>query len=81
MFSPIKNTRVYEKAIEQIKDMIVEGTFKKGDKLPSEREMAESLQISRTSIREALRELEIMGLIESRQGDGNFVKVVLRITY
>ncbi len=66
MFSPIKNTRVYEKAIEQIKDMIVEGTFKKGDKLPSEREMAESLQISRTSIREAL--------IESRQGDGNFVK-------
>ncbi|APH15864.1 bacterial regulatory s, gntR family protein [Clostridium sporogenes] len=74
MFSPIKNTRVYEKAIEQIKEMIVEGTFKKGDKLPSEREMAESLQISRTSIREALRELEIMGLIESRQGDGNFVK-------
>ncbi|EJO5347614.1 FadR family transcriptional regulator [Clostridium botulinum] len=74
MFSPIKNTRVYEKAIEQIKEMIVEGTFKKGDKLPSEREMAESLQISRTSIREAIKELEIMGLIESRQGNGNFIK-------
>lgn len=74
MFSPIKNTRVYEKVIEQIKEMIVKGTFKKGDKLPSEREMAESLQISRTSIREALRELEIMGLIESRQGEGNFIK-------
>ncbi len=45
MFSPIKNTRVYEKAIEQIKEMIVEGTFKKGDKLPSEREMAESYKL------------------------------------
>ncbi|NEU06229.1 MULTISPECIES: FadR/GntR family transcriptional regulator [Clostridium] len=74
MFSPIKNTRVYEKVIEQIKEMIITGTFKKGDKLPSEREMAESLQVSRTSIREALRELEIMGLIESRQGEGNFIK-------
>ncbi|OFI06061.1 HTH-type transcriptional regulator LutR [Clostridium acetireducens DSM 10703] len=74
MFSPIKNTKVYEKVIEQIKEMIAKGTFKKGDKLPSEREMAESLKVSRTSIREALRELEIMGIIESRQGEGNFIK-------
>lgn len=74
MFSPIKNTKVYELVIEQIKEMISNGTLKKGDKLPSERELVEELQVSRTSIREALRSLEIVGLIESRQGEGNFIK-------
>ncbi|MBU5484859.1 FadR family transcriptional regulator [Clostridium sp. MSJ-11] len=74
MFTPIKNTKVYEQVIEQIKDMINKGILKKGDKLPSERDLVEKLQVSRTSIREALRALEIIGLIESRQGEGNFVK-------
>jgi GntR family transcriptional repressor for pyruvate dehydrogenase complex len=73
LFSPIKNTKVYEQVIEQIKDMIVSGTLKKGDKLPSERELVEHLQVSRTSIREALRALQIMGLVECRQGEGNYI--------
>ena len=54
--------------------MIYKGILKKGDKLPSERHMVEKLQVSRTSVREALRCLEIIGLIESRQGEGNFIK-------
>ena len=74
MFKPIKNTSISKKVIEQIKGMLYEGTLKKGDKLPSERQMAEGLAISRSSVREALKELEIMGLIESRPGEGNFVK-------
>lgn len=74
MFSPVKNKKVYEEVIEQIKDMIYKGILKKGDKLPSERHMVEKLQVSRTSVREALRCLEIIGLIESRQGEGNFIK-------
>lgn len=74
MFSPIKNTKVYEQVIEQIKAMIEEGTLKKGDKLPSERSLVEQLQVSRTSIREALRALEVIGLIECRQGEGNYIK-------
>jgi GntR family transcriptional repressor for pyruvate dehydrogenase complex len=53
--------------------MVMNGTLKKGDKLPAERDLAETLNVSRTSIREALRVLEIMGTIESRQGEGNFV--------
>ncbi|MCT8977666.1 FadR family transcriptional regulator [Clostridium sp. CX1] len=73
MFSPIKNTKLYEQVIEQIKDMIAKGILKKGDKLPSERELVDHLQVSRTSIREALRALQIMGLIECRQGEGNFI--------
>ncbi|PRR80069.1 HTH-type transcriptional regulator LutR [Clostridium liquoris] len=74
MFNPVKNTKVYEQVIYQIKDMINKGVLKKGDKLPSERDMVESLQVSRTSIREALRSLEIIGLIESKQGEGNFIR-------
>lgn len=74
MFMPIKNIKVYEQVIDQIKDMISDGTLKKGDKLPSERDLAEQLGVSRTSIREALRSLEIIGIIESRQGEGNFIR-------
>lgn len=74
MFSPIKNTKVYEQVIDQIKEMIANGTLKRGDKLPSERELVEQLQVSRTSIREALRALQIIGLVECNQGEGNFIK-------
>lgn len=74
MFTPIKNTKVYEQVVDQIKSMIIDGTLKKGDKLPTERDLAEQLQISRASIREAIRALEVIGLVESKQGAGNFIK-------
>lgn len=74
MFTPVKNQKVYEVVIEQIKEMIKTGKLKKGDKLPPERELVEELKVSRASIREALRALEILGLVESRHGDGNFIK-------
>ncbi|PRR81604.1 HTH-type transcriptional regulator LutR [Clostridium luticellarii] len=75
IFTPIKSMKVYEQVIEQIENMIMDGTLKKGDKLPSERELVERLQVSRTSIREALRALQVMGLIESKQGEGNFIRL------
>jgi GntR family transcriptional repressor for pyruvate dehydrogenase complex len=74
MFKPIKTPKVYDQVIEQIKNKIKSGEIKKGDKLPSEREMAESLSVSRTSVREALRALEVVGLVESRQGAGNYIR-------
>lgn len=74
MFTPIKSYKVYEQVIDQIKEMIILGKLKKGDKLPSERELVEQLKVSRTSIREAFRVLEIIGLLECRQGEGNFIK-------
>lgn len=73
MFKKVKIERVYQKVIEQIGEMIKEGYLKKGDKLPPERELVEQLGVSRTSIREALRVLEILGIVESRQGEGNFI--------
>jgi GntR family transcriptional regulator, transcriptional repressor for pyruvate dehydrogenase complex len=74
MFTPVKSTKVYEQVIEQIKEMITSGQLKKGDRLPPERELVEHLQVSRTSIREAIRALQIIGLVECRQGGGNFIK-------
>ncbi|MBW6410477.1 FadR/GntR family transcriptional regulator [Clostridium weizhouense] len=74
MFTSIKTPRVYDQVIEQIKSKIKSGEIKKGDKLPSEREMAELLSVSRTSVREAIKALEVIGLIESRQGAGNYIR-------
>ncbi|MFZ5969557.1 MAG: FadR/GntR family transcriptional regulator [Bacillota bacterium] len=73
MFTPIQNKKVYQHVIEQIQEMVMDGTLKRGDRLPAERELAEELGVSRTSVREALRALEVIGIIESRQGEGNFI--------
>lgn len=73
---PITKTRLSEAAIEQIKGLIVDKNLEPGAKLPSERDLVAALGISRSSIREALRMLEIMGLVEVKPGKGVFVKVL-----
>lgn len=73
MLKAIKKTRIYEEVVSQIHELIREGKFKAGDQLPSERELAETFKVSRTSVREALRALEAKGLMVSRTGAGNFV--------
>src|SRR5215475_3148759 len=74
--APIKSTRIYEEIVRQVKAMIAEGRLKGGDRLPPERELAEKFVVSRTSVREALRALESLGLIEIRPGEGTFVRQV-----
>ncbi len=73
---PIKSTRIYEAIVRQVKAMIAEGRLKSGDRLPPERDLAEKFVVSRTSVREALRALESLGLIEIRPGEGTFVREV-----
>jgi len=73
MLKPIEKTKVYEAAVEQIRVQIEGGEWPTGTQLPSERELAERLGIGRPSVREALRVLEVMGLIEIRPGQGSFV--------
>jgi GntR family transcriptional repressor for pyruvate dehydrogenase complex len=73
MLHAIKKTRIHEEVFGQIHELIKEGRFKARDQLPSERELAETFKVSRTSVREALRALETQGLIVSRTGMGNFV--------
>jgi DNA-binding FadR family transcriptional regulator len=73
---PIKSTRIYEEIVRQVKALIAEGRLKSGDQLPPERDLAEQFKVSRTSVREALRTLESLGLIEIRPGEGTFVREV-----
>ena len=73
MLNPVKNMKIYEIVMEQIKDIVKKGQLKSGDKLPSERDLSDSLQVSRTSVREALKALQMLGLIESKHGEGNFI--------
>lgn len=73
-FSPIRTERIYQKIVDQIRGMLQAGQLNPGDRLPSEREIAEQLQVSRPAVREAFSALEMMGLIEVRPGEGTFVK-------
>jgi GntR family transcriptional repressor for pyruvate dehydrogenase complex len=73
-FRPIKTRKIYEEIVEQLKDMLSRGELRPGDRLPSEREMAESLGVSRASVREALTALEAIGILDIRPGEGTYVK-------
>lgn len=68
-----ENEKVYFLVIEYIKSLAERGEISFGSKIPSERELMATMGLSRNSIREALRSLENMGLIESRHGQGNYL--------
>ncbi|MBP2626855.1 MAG: GntR domain protein [Firmicutes bacterium] len=76
MFKPVKTKKIYEEVVEQIKKLIIDGKLQPGDKLMSERELAETLGVSRASVREAFSALEIMGIITIHPGEGSFVRQV-----
>lgn len=75
-FKPIKQVKASEEVSQQLKCAIFEGKYVAGDKLPSERELIENFQVSRTVVREAIKGLEARGLVEIKQGatGGAFVK-------
>jgi GntR family transcriptional repressor for pyruvate dehydrogenase complex len=71
-FETVRRDKVYEGVAKQIERLILK-KLQPGDKLPSERDLAESLGVSRSSIRDAIRSLELMGMVEPRQGAGTIV--------
>src|SRR5262245_22019481 len=70
----LKRTPLLYQIQEEIKSYIVDHQLKPGDSLPSESELARQLDISRNSVREAVKSLEVLGIVESRPGSGIFVK-------
>ncbi len=74
-FEIVRRNKVYEEVARQIERLIL-NKLRPGDKLPSERELAETLKVSRSSIRDAIRSLELVGLVEPRQGAGTIVREV-----
>lgn len=75
MLKPIKPKRLSDQVFEQLKDLIFRGHLKPGERLMTERELAQSLGVSRPTVREAINKLVAMHLLEHRQGQGTFVIV------
>jgi GntR family transcriptional repressor for pyruvate dehydrogenase complex len=71
---PIKKTRIAEEIANRVRTLIMGGTFKPGQPLPSERVLSQRFGVSRGSVRDAFRRLEMIGLLETRHGQGTFPK-------
>jgi GntR family transcriptional repressor for pyruvate dehydrogenase complex len=71
--TPIARTTLTAAAFEQLISHVVKGSWKAGDRIPPERELCQQLGIARTSLREALKAMELIGMLDSRVGDGTFV--------
>jgi GntR family transcriptional regulator, transcriptional repressor for pyruvate dehydrogenase complex len=73
-FTKVKQERLADTITRQLESLILDGVLRPGDRLPPERELAQELQVSRPSLREALQKLEGAGLVETRHGGGSYVK-------
>ena len=73
LFNHVKRATVAETIVEQVKHLIIEGQLTAGQKLPSERELAEELHVGRSSVREATSALVAMGVAQVRQGEGVYI--------
>lgn len=70
---PIGRTKLTNSVFEQLLSFVVNESWKPGDRIPPERELCQKLGIARTSLREALKAMELVGMLDSRVGDGTFV--------
>jgi len=76
-FRPPQRRRIHEDVAQQLRDAILDGRFPAGRKLPPERELVEEFRVNRTSVREAIKVLEGLGLVSVRQGDGATVQPLI----
>lgn len=73
MYTPIQSVKVFEQVAEQIEKRILGGELHSGDRLPTERDLAEQFHVSRTAVREAMKILAQKGLVDMRPGRGTIV--------
>jgi GntR family transcriptional repressor for pyruvate dehydrogenase complex len=71
---PISPKRISDQVFDQLRDLIFRGDYKPGHKIMTERELAEALNVSRNSVREAINKLVTLRFLEQRQGQGTFVR-------
>lgn len=74
LLGPSTGDKVYHGILLELNRIVEEDNLRPGDKLPSERELSERLKVGRSSVREALRALELLGLITTRRGEGTFIE-------
>ncbi|WP_030902798.1 FadR/GntR family transcriptional regulator [Streptomyces sp. NRRL F-5126] len=70
---PVARTRLYEQVMERLREFVEQEAMHAGDRLPPERDLAERLDVSRTSVRQAIVALEVQGLVEARHGGGTYL--------
>jgi GntR family transcriptional repressor for pyruvate dehydrogenase complex len=80
VFIPISRNRAFEAVVKQIETAIYDGTYKAGDNLPSERALVDQFEVGRSTVREALRILESMGLIKTSAGSQRGARVSASMT-
>ena len=80
IFAPIRQKKISEEIVAQLKTLIFQGRLKPGQSLPAERDLAKSLNVSRVSLREALNTLQGMGLLEIQQGNRTFVRPITTLS-
>ena len=73
-FRPVAVERLSDGVVDQFREMVLLGELVPGQRLPNERELGEMFGVSRNSVREALRQLELLTLVERRRGDGTYVR-------
>jgi GntR family transcriptional repressor for pyruvate dehydrogenase complex len=73
IFKPVKQEKLYSQVYEQVIDLIERGEFAQGDRLPPERELAQKLNVSRATLREALTVMQMMGVVKTVSGQGTFI--------
>jgi GntR family transcriptional repressor for pyruvate dehydrogenase complex len=74
MLKQIQSTSLIDEVIEQLKGLVLDGVLKPGERFPTEYELCAQLGVSRTAIREAKKSLIGMGLLETRRGQGTYVR-------
>src|SRR5581483_1843497 len=72
-FTRVPRLSLSDHIVEQIAELIARGALEPGDRIPSEKQLCEKFGVGRTSVREALRSLSVMGVLQSHMGDGTFV--------
>jgi GntR family transcriptional repressor for pyruvate dehydrogenase complex len=77
LFSGVSHSRTADEVVQQIELLVLDGVLRDGDRLPGERELAQSLEVSRPILRDALKELENRGLLVSHHGGGTFVADII----
>lgn len=77
VFREISSNRTADAVVAQVEALILDGVLRPGDRLPAERELAKSLDVSRPTLRDALTELEQRGLLATRHGEGTFVADII----
>lgn len=73
MLKAVRKKRAYEDIVSQIRHLVEKGKLKRGDQLPTERDLSETFKVSRATVREAIFSLETMKLVDRRQGNGTYI--------